>query len=214
MGLAREKVIATIVRLLETTSIRIGNEDYARDNGSYGLTTMRGRHIDVAGSTLRFEFRGKSKKSHVVEVQDQRVARIVRRLTDLPGQMLFQYLDDDGARHGVESGDVNAYLHAVAGDGFTAKDFRTWAGTVLAACALSGLDHAPAGSAKQSIAQAIKDVAARLGNTPAVCRRCYVHPTILDAFEQGALERELAAEAPPLTGLSSAEKRVLRLLAP
>jgi DNA topoisomerase I len=203
-GLPREKVLATLVRLLELTLIRVGNEEYARENASFGLTTLRTRHVDVTGSTIRFRFRGKSGKEHAVAVQDRRVARVVARCTDLPGQVLFQYVDDEGTHSTVESSEVNAYLRGICGAEFSAKDFRTWAGTVLTATALSRLaldvtqaeDKAQtsAALAKKHVVSAIKDVAARLGNTTTVCRRCYVHPEVVRAYLAGELDLE---RAPP-----------------
>ena len=185
--LPREKVLATIVRLLETTLVRVGNEEYARANRSFGLTTLRDRHVDVSGAEVRFQFRGKGGKEHAVGVRDPRVARIVRHLQDLPGQELFQYLDDDGARRSVDSGDVNAYLREISGEDFTAKDVRTWAGTVLCALALAeAREFASLREARRNITRAIEQVAARLGNTPAISRKCYVHPAVLDAYLEGA----------------------------
>ncbi len=187
-GLPREKVLATVVRLIDLTYIRVGNTRYAKDNGSFGLTTMRGRHVDVSGSTIRFEFRGKSGKMHTVDLRDQRVARIVKRCQEIPGQHLFQYLDESGERKPIDSEDVNAYLRASTDEDFTAKDFRTWAGTVLALRALR--DAAPATSdreTKSNILAAIETVASTLGNTVAVCRACYVHPAIVDAYLDGSL---------------------------
>jgi DNA topoisomerase-1 len=182
-GLPRERVLATIVRLLELTFIRVGNDDYATQNGSYGLTTLRNRHVRIDNSSLRFRFKGKSGKLWDVGLTDRRVARIVRRCQDLPGQELFQYLDDDGAVRHVSSADVNAYLRAVTGEDVTAKDFRTWAGTVLAAVALSAFEAVDSDAgAKKNVRAAIERVAARLGNTPAICRKCYVHPEIVDAY--------------------------------
>jgi DNA topoisomerase-1 len=181
--LPREKVLATVVRLLDTTSIRVGNEEYARQNGSFGLTTLRNRHVDVSGSTLRFHFRGKSGKEYRVDVKDRRLARIVQRCQDLPGQDLFQYLDDNGELQAVESNDVNEYLREIGGQEFTAKDFRTWAGTVLAACALEDFEAFESEmAAKRNVVQAIDAVAEQLGNTRAVCRKCYVHPAVIDAY--------------------------------
>ena len=185
-GLSRQKVLATVVRLLETTLIRVGNEEYARQNRSFGLTTMRDRHVAVSGSTLRFQFRGKSGKEHAVDVRDPRLARIVKRCQELPGQELFKYLDDHGRRQTVDSADVNAYLREVAGAEFTAKDFRTWAGTVLAALALAEIEaFTSKRQAKRNIVRAVESVARRLGNTPAICRKCYVHPALLDAYLEG-----------------------------
>jgi len=185
-GLPREKVLATVVRLLETTRVRVGNEEYARANKSFGLTTLRDRHVEAAGPALRFQFRGKGGKEHAVDVRDPRVARIVRRLQDLPGQELFQYVDEEGARRSVDSGDVNAYLREISGDEFTAKDFRTWAGTVLCALALAEAGPCASGrQAKRNVARAIERVAAQLGNTPAISRKCYVHPAVLEAYQHG-----------------------------
>ncbi len=187
-GLKREKVLATIVHLLETTLIRVGNDDYARSNKSYGLTTLRDPHVKIAGSEMRFRFKGKSGKEWSVSVRDRRVARIVKACQDLPGQELFQYLDDAGERRDVTSSDVNAYLREITGEDFTAKDFRTWAGTVLAALALREFEafDSEAG-AKKNLRAAIEGVAARLGNTPTICRKCYIHPEILGCYLEGGL---------------------------
>jgi DNA topoisomerase-1 len=185
-GLPRAKMLATVVRLLESTLIRVGNEEYARQNRSFGLTTMRDRHVDVAGSTLRFQFRGKSGKQYDVGIHDRRLARIVKRCQELPGHELFQYLDDDGQWHTVESADVNDYLREITGQDFTAKDFRTWAGTMLAAQALDESEAAASDTqAKRNVGRAIDAVAERLGNTPAICRKCYVHPAVLDVYLDG-----------------------------
>lgn len=185
-GLPKDKVLAAIVRLLETTLIRIGNDQYARENKSFGLTTMRDRHVDVNGSTVEFTFTGKAGIDHEIALRDRRLARIVKRCQDLPGQDLFQYLDEEGNRQTVKSDDVNAYLRQITGQDFTAKDFRTWAGTVLAAEALAGFEEvdSEAGS-KSNVVQAIESVSARLGNTPSVCRTCYVHPAVIDAYLEG-----------------------------
>jgi DNA topoisomerase-1 len=194
-GLPREKVLATVVRLLETTMIRIGNAEYARANKSFGLTTLRNRHVEVAGRAVAFRFRGKSGVMHDIRLQDPRVARIIRRMRDLPGQELFQYLDDDGQTHCIDSSDVNDYLREISGEDYTAKDFRTWAGTMLAARELRALEAcASETEGKKLIVQAIAAVAQRLGNTPAVCRKCYVHPAVLDSYLRGALH---AAAADP-----------------
>jgi DNA topoisomerase-1 len=191
-GLPREKVLAVIVRLLETTLIRVGNDEYARHNKSFGLTTMRDRHVDVEGSEVRFHFHGKGGKYYSLELQDRRLARIVKRCRDIPGQELFQYFDDEGERRDVGSGDVNDYLREITGQEFTAKDFRTWAGTVLAAWALREFEAFDSETqAKQNVVRAIERVAERLGNTPAVCRRCYVHPAVLDAYLDGSLVEHL-----------------------
>ena len=208
-GLPRRKVLATVVRLLETTLIRVGNEEYARTNGSFGLTTLRNRHVSVEGESVRFSFRGKSGVRHSIRVDDRRLARVVQRCQDLPGQELFQYLDDDGTPRDIDSADVNAYLHEIAGWEFTAKDFRTWAGTVLAARALQEFESFDSqAQAKRNIVAAIESVSKRLGNTTAVCRKCYVHPAVLNAYLDGSLletlrqrvEKEIAgslAELPP-----------------
>jgi DNA topoisomerase I len=196
-GLEREKVLATIVRLLEATLIRVGNEEYAKENRSYGLTTLKERHVEVDGSRVRFRFRGKSGKEHDVDIRDRRVARVVRALQELPGQELFRYVDDDGQTRSIDSDDVNAYLREISGEDFTAKDFRTWAGTVLAAQALAALEPVEnVRYAKRNITTAVQRVAARLGNTPAVCRRCYIHPAVLEAYIEGDLARTLRARAP------------------
>ncbi|HEY1578568.1 MAG TPA: DNA topoisomerase IB [Terracidiphilus sp.] len=186
--LPREKVLATIVRLLETTFIRVGNEEYAKENHSYGLTTMRTKHVDVNGSTVRFKFQGKSGKRHMIDISDRRLARIVKRCLDLPGYELFQYVDDDGTAHSIDSADVNEYLRGITEQPFTAKDFRTWAGTVLACFELrTFIDCESQTQAKRNIVEAVKKVAERLGNTPAVCRKCYIHPAVLDCYLSGDL---------------------------
>jgi DNA topoisomerase I len=215
-GLPREKVLATVVRLLEATHIRVGNEEYARHNRSYGLTTLRDSHVDVSGSKLEFRFRGKGGKDHVVGLQDRRLSRIVKRCQELPGYELFQYLDEAGERRSIESADVNAYLREVSGQDFTAKDFRTWAGTVLAACQLCELELASsARKAKRDVARAIESVAERLGNTPAICRKCYVHPTVIEAYLDGSLARAVRRRATAMreAGLRPEEAMVLALLA-
>ncbi len=208
-GVSREKVLATVVRLLEITLIRVGNEEYARANRSYGLASLRDRHVDVRGSTLRFHFRGKSGKQHSVTVDDARLARIVQRCRDLPGEVLFQYVDDDGRRHVVEAADVNEYLRAISGADFTAKDFRTWAGTVLTARALAAsVERSP----KKAVVAAVKDVALRLGNTAAVCRRSYVHPAVIDTFLERGLRGWATSARPRASALSCDERKVLRIL--
>jgi len=187
-GLPREKVLATVVRLLETTCIRVGNDEYARNNHSFGLTTLRDRHVEIDGATIRFEFRGKSGKTHSCDVTDARLARIVRRCQAIPGEELFQYLDEDGNRQSIGSGDVNDYLRDISGEEFTAKDFRTWAGTVLAVEALTELGAGEDAKARKSnLLEAIDRVAAQLNNTRAVCRKYYIHPLIFDAYEAGYL---------------------------
>jgi DNA topoisomerase-1 len=194
-GLPREKVLATVVRLLETTMIRVGNEDYARANKSYGLTTLLDRHVAVVGSELKFRFKGKSGKQWQLGIKDRRVAKIVKASQDLPGQHLFQYVDDAGEQHEVSSGDINAYLKEISGKDITAKDFRTWTGTVLAAMALAEYEIVDSeAAAKKNIRTAIESVAARLGNTPTVCRKCYIHPEIFESYLGDALVLEARAE--------------------
>jgi DNA topoisomerase I len=185
-------VLAAVVRLLEATLIRVGNEEYARDNGSFGLTTFRDRHASVKGATVRFRFKGKSGRVHEVGVQDRTLSRVVKRCQELPGQELFQYVDDRGRRRALTSSDVNDYLREVTGQEFTAKDFRTWAGTVLAACALREYAQARSvGEARRNVVRAVERVADRLGNTVAICRKCYVHPVVLDAYRDGTLAHTL-----------------------
>lgn len=188
-GLPRDKVLATVVRLLETTRIRVGNEEYMRANDSFGLTTLRTRQVRVNGSTMSFNFRGKSGVQHRVALNDRELAAIVRRMRDLPGYELFQYVDEAGETRAVDSADVNEYLKSIAGEEFTSKDFRTWAGTVLAAEALHALEP-PAG--KQKVNQAIEGVARQLGNTKAVCRKCYIHPAVIDSYLDGSLAQSMA----------------------
>jgi DNA topoisomerase-1 len=187
-GLPREKTLAIAVRLLDEAMIRVGNEEYARENDSYGLTTLRDDHVDISGSTVHFTFRGKSGKTHEIDVRDRRVARIISRMQDLPGEHLFQYLDADGEPRAIGSEDVNAYLQEIAGEAFTAKDFRTWGGTVLAARQLRDLGPFESQTAmKANIVAAVDAVAARLGNTRAVCRAAYIHPAVLLGYENGEL---------------------------
>jgi DNA topoisomerase I len=187
-GLPRQKVLATIVRLMETTFIRVGNEEYARQNHSYGLTTMRNKHVDIEGSTVTFSFQGKSGVKHTIDITDRRIAKIVQRCQDIPGYELFQYVDKDGTQHSIDSSDVNDYLREISRQDFTAKDFRTWAGTVLACELLHKFEAFESETqAKRNVVQAIKSVAARLGNTPSVCRKCYVHPAVLDSYMSGAM---------------------------
>jgi DNA topoisomerase-1 len=216
-GLTREKVLATVVQLLERTLIRVGNDEYARANRSFGLTTMRDRHVDVSGASVRFEFRGKSGKTHAVDLTDRRLARIIRRCQDLPGQVLFQCVGEDGERHTVTSSDVNEYLQRITGEEFTSKDFRTWVGTVLAVCALQDYsDPRSKTEAKRCVNRAIENVALRLGNTKAVCRKCYVHPAVLDAYFAGNLPHVPTPIRWPGdtngTGLARQEQAVLRFL--
>jgi DNA topoisomerase I len=192
-GLPREKVLATIVRLLETTFIRIGNDEYAKENHSYGLATMRTKHVDVEGANVRFKFHGKGGKQHIIDINDRRLARIIKRCLDLPGYELFQYVDD-GCVRSVDASDVNEYLHSITNQPFTAKDFRTWGGSVLACRALCECEPCQSPTqAKKNVLEAIKYVAERLGNTPAICRKCYVHPTVLDSYMRGELVRILEA---------------------
>jgi DNA topoisomerase-1 len=216
-GLPRRKVVAAVVQLLEKTLIRVGNEEYARDNQSYGLTTLRVSHARVSGTTIRFRFKGKSGKVHDISFSDARLARIVKRCQELPGRELFQYVDDDGAVQDIGSADVNDYLREVMGSEFTAKDFRTWTGTVLAARALQELrDFASDTQAKKNVLQAVEAVAGVLGNTRSVCRKCYIHPAIIDSY----LDRTLAAGLSVRAGrrlagphsLSRTETAVLALL--
>ena len=214
-GLPREKVVAAVVRLLEATLIRVGNEEYARHNRSFGLTTLRNSHVGVKGSKLEFRFRGKSGRDHVIGLRDRRLSRIVKRVRELPGYQLFQYLDAHGRRRSIESADVNAYLRGIAGADFTAKDFRTWAGSVLAAGALAVFARAESRrQANRNVARAVESVAARLGNTPTICRKCYVHPAVIEAYLDGSLAGTLkaGAAAPRPGGLRPDEAAVLALL--
>jgi DNA topoisomerase-1 len=207
-GLPREKVVATAVRLLESTLIRVGNREYARQNGSFGLTTLRDGHVQIEGSKIRFEFRGKSGKDQSAEVQDRRVARIVKQCRDLPGQTLFQYLDENGERQKITSEDINAYLREATREDFTAKDFRTWGGTVLALSTL--LEVGPCESEKeanQAVVAVVKRVAEELGNRPATCRKYYIHPALIDAFIDGKL-----ADADAPGDLTALEAQTLLLL--
>jgi DNA topoisomerase-1 len=186
-GFSRDKVMATVITLLDATLIRIGNSQYARDNRSYGLTTLRSRHVEINGSAIRFQFRGKSGIEHQITVKDRRLARIVKRCQEIPGQNLFQYFDENGERHSVSSSDINTYLQSLTGADFTAKDYRTWAGSVLALATLRELRWETEPDAKRHMVEMVKNVATRLGNTPAVCRKCYIHPAVLDAFVLGTL---------------------------
>jgi DNA topoisomerase-1 len=187
-GLPRNKVLATVVQLLERTFIRVGNEEYAKENKSYGLTTMRNHHVDVAGEKLKFSFKGKSGVRQEVKVSDRRLARIIRQLQELPGQEMFRYVDDDGEKRNITSQDVNDYLREITGEEFTAKDFRTWAGTVLAALALNAQEaFENKTQAKKNVKDAISAVSKILGNTAAVCRKCYVHPAVLESYLDGGV---------------------------
>ncbi len=192
-GLPREKVIAAVVSLLETTLIRVGNDEYAKENKSFGLTTLRVRHVRLEGTRIRFKFKGKSGVEYEGGVKNRRLSRIVRQCQELPGQRLFQFVDDEGARHDVESDDVNAYLQEITGERFTAKDFRTWAGTVAAAKALA-LQPPPETerAAKHAMTVCVKAAAGLLGNTPAVCRASYIHPEVLKAFAEHRLPKAFA----------------------
>jgi DNA topoisomerase-1 len=199
--------------LLESTLIRVGNEEYARENHSFGLTTMRSRHVRVNGNAIHFEFRGKSGIQHIVDLQDRRLARVVRDCQHLPGQELFQHIDEKGVRHSVGSSDVNDYLHRVAGNQFTAKDFRTWSGTVLAARALVGIGpFSSQTAAKKNVVAAVDAVSKSLRNTRSVCRKCYIHPVVLNSYLEGTLARGLSSGKTSQTGLRAEESAVLRLL--
>lgn len=217
-GLPREKLLATLVRLLDITLIRVGNEEYARENNSYGLTTMRTEHVDVSGAKVEFHFRGKGGKEHIIDVKDRQLAKIVKRCQDLPGHELFQYIDEDGELRTVESNDVNDYLQETTGQSFTAKDFRTWGGTVIATEALQAMGGFDTQTqAKKNVVQAIKVAAQELGNTPAICRKCYVHPVIIDAYMDGSLLNFLKQHAEQekkssKEGLHSEESLVLAFL--
>jgi len=189
-------VLATVVRLLESTTMRVGNEEYARENRSFGLTTLRNRHVKVRGTQLQFVFRGKSGKDHAITVRDRRLAAVVKRCEELPGQHLFQYVDDDGERKAIDSSDVNEYIREATGGDFTAKDFRTWAGTVLAARALQEMEKVDSETqAKRNVVGAIERVAERLGNTRSVCRKCYVHPAIVESYMDGSMLEVLQSRA-------------------
>ena len=217
-GLPREKVLATVVHLLENTLIRVGNSDYVKQNKSYGLTTLRDPHVKVEGGELRFQFKGKSGKTWKLQVKDRRIARIVKACQDLPGQDLFQYIDDDGEQLSITSADVNAYLKEITGREITAKDFRTWAGTVLAALALSEFEEFDnQAKAKKNIREAIEKVASRLGNTPSICRKCYVHPEVFACYLDGGLLLDIKQQIETqlredLSSLKPEEAAVLSLL--
>jgi DNA topoisomerase I len=214
-GLPREKVLATVVRLLECTRIRVGNDEYTRANRSFGLTTLQDRHVEISGSSLRFEFRGKSGKTHQVSLNDRRLARIVQRCQALPGEDLFQYLDDDGVRQTVGSGDINDYIRDISGQEFTAKDFRTWAGTILAVAALTEVGAwASQRQAKSNVLHAIDRVAEQLNNTRAVCRKYYVHPAVFESYLAGTMLETLrnGTKKAAKENLSSEEAAVVRLL--
>lgn len=218
-GLPREKVLAAVIAVMEKTFIRVGNDEYARTNDSFGLTTLQDRHARVkrGSSKVVFEFRGKSGKDHAIELTDPRLARVVGQSQDLPGQELFQYLDDDGNVHDIGSADVNEYLRDISGQDFTAKDFRTWAGTVLAAEALRELETFESNAqAKKNIVSAVERVAERLGNTKAVCRKCYIHPEIFSAYLDKSMieaaKQRAAAVGKDLSKLTPEEAAVVALL--
>ena len=215
-GMPAEKVVATVVHLLENTMIRVGNADYVKQNKSHGLTTLRDRHVTFEGNEVRFRFKGKSGKEWKLGLRDRRVARIVRAAQDIPGQHLFQYLDDEGQRQKVTSTEVNAYLREISGRNVTAKDFRTWTGTVLAALALMEYEKCDSqAAAKRNIREAIELVASRLGNTPTICRKCYVHPQVIDAYLADELKLELREEIEDdlqRSGLRPEERQVLEFL--
>lgn len=214
-GLPKRKVLAAVVKLLETTYIRIGNEEYAEENGSFGLTTLRNQHVQILGDMLKFKFRGKSGQHHEITLEDARLARILKRLKDIPGSALFEYLDDDGKPQTIESGEVNEYLRETSGGDFTAKDFRTWGGTCLAAsfllekCETGGPDSV----AKSVLIDVVKDVAGKLGNKPATCKKYYIHPTVMDCFSAGTL-REFAQKYRDSRSNYLYEQIVLALLTP
>ena len=213
-GLPREKVLATVVHLLETTMIRIGNAEYAEQNKSFGLSTLRSRHVDVDGAELKFNFKGKSGKSWRLSVRDRRIARIVKSIQELPGQHLFQYVDDDGDVREISSTDVNDYLREISGrDDITAEDFRTWTGTVLTALCLAAAEEADSDTAaKRILKEAIAEVAGQLGNTPAVCRKAYIHPEVIGAFNERALVLKIKQESGKDGALRPEEKAVYDLL--
>ncbi|MBV8083203.1 MAG: DNA topoisomerase IB [Chloroflexi bacterium] len=217
-GLPREKVLAAMIRLLEATLIRVGNDEYARTNDSYGLTTLQDEHADISGSSVTFNFRGKSGKDHSITLRDRRLARIVKQARDIPGERLFQYEGEDGEYHAIYSEDVNTYLREITGEDFSAKDFRTWAATVLAATALRELEAFDSkAQAKRNVTQAIESVAARLGNTRTIAKKSYVHPAILEAYLDGTLAEGLRQRAEQelqdsLDRLPAEEAAVLGLL--
>jgi DNA topoisomerase-1 len=214
-GIPREKVLATVVRLLECTCIRVGNEEYTKANRSFGLTTLQDRHVEISGSNLRFEFRGKSGKVHKVDLNDRRLARIVQRCQALPGEDLFQYVDDDGVRQSIGSGDVNDYIREISGQEFTAKDFRTWAGTLLAVAALKEVGvWSNQRQAKSNVLLAIDRVAEQLNNTRAVCRKYYVHPAVFETYLAGTMLEALQSgtKQGAKNGLEVEEAAIVRLL--
>ncbi|MFT3881607.1 MAG: hypothetical protein QM703_18330 [Gemmatales bacterium] len=209
-GLPKEKVLATVIQLLETTQIRVGNEEYAEQNHSYGLTTLRVRHVEIHGARMRFQFKGKSGVKHAIQLKDRQLARIVKQCQELPGQELFQYLDEESKRHVIGSDDVNDYIRQISGGDFTAKDYRTWAGTLYAVKELQhyqGFESER--EAKQNLNQAIQAVAKRLGNTRAVCRKCYIHPAVIEAYMDGHL---LNVFTPSMQRTNIMEKKLVRFL--
>jgi DNA topoisomerase-1 len=213
-GLPKRKVLASVVKLLETSYIRIGNEEYAEENGSFGLTTLRNQHVQILGDMLKFKFRGKSGQHHEITVKDKRLARIIRRLKDIPGSALFEYLDEDGNPQTIDSGEVNEYLREISGGDFTAKDFRTWGGTTLAASFLLERCAASADPAtKSAMVDIIKQVASKLGNKPATCKKYYIHPAVLDCYAAGKL-LEFSDKYRHTTGQYAYEQIVLALITP
>lgn len=212
-GMPRRKILAAIIHLMETTLIRVGNTEYAHENHSYGLTTMRNRHVQVEGSTITFKFKGKSGIHHTVDLNDRRLATIIRRCHDIPGYELFQYVDGDGEHHAVDSADVNDYLREISKQDFTAKDFRTWAGSVLACMALRELEEAESDTeAKKNVVQAVKEVASQLRNTPSVCRKCYVHPAVLERYLDGSMSKLLRKVRRPAASSTSLRLEELELM--
>jgi len=206
-GLPKRKVVATVVKLLEATLIRVGNQEYSRDNQSFGLTTLRKKHVAVKGSKIGFDFKGKSGKEWNLNIFDKKVARIIKRCADIPGYQLFKYLDEAGEKHPIDSSDVNDYLQEISGLAITAKDFRTWAGTVLAAMALNEFKQfSTAIQAKKNVLQAIETVAKKLGNTPTICRKCYIHPQIIDTYLEGNLQHHLQED---IANILSSEQKSL-----
>lgn len=214
-GLPKRKILAAVVKLLETTYIRIGNEEYAEENGSFGLTTLRNQHVQVLGDTLKFKFRGKSAQHHEITVKDRRLAGIIRKCRDLPGSSVFEYIDQDGKPASIESGDVNDYLREISGGEFTAKDFRTWGGTCLAAsCLLARVaEKADSPATKSILVDVVKEVAGKLGNKPATCKKYYIHPAVMDSFSAGTLH-ELADKYRDNKSNYAYEQIVLSLLTP
>lgn len=214
-GLPKRKVLAAVVKLLETTYIRIGNEEYAEENGSFGLTTLRNQHVQILGGMLKFKFRGKSGQNHEVVLEDRRLARIIRRCKEIPGSALFEYLDDDGQPQSIESGDVNDYLREISGAEFTAKDFRTWGGTCLAASFLleKCADQEPDPQTKSVLVEVVKEVASKLGNKPATCRKYYIHPAVMECYSAGTL-RDFAEKFRDSRSNYAYEQIVLALLTP